>query len=266
MRPLATRAGRSCDADQVVGVVEALVAEREAPQHLRMGNGPEVIAWALRDWCRLAGTATEYIEPGSPWENPFVESFNVRARDELLNIEEFATLLKAQVVVEAWRIEYNTYRPHASLGRLTPAEFRAQWVPVTQNAGTPDPSPGLPAPLPGVVEAGFQPWTTSREVDPLLGSRQSPKEAMPTPPSARPRPATPSKATAGGRSTSRLPPIDRDSQSGPVDCCPAPWREHSRRQASSPALPMRITPGIGTGSGGAASPFGSGLTSARAAV
>ena len=143
---LAMRVGRSCDADQVVGVIEALVAERGAPQHLRMDNGPELIAWALRDWCRLAGTATEYIEPGSPWENPFVESFNGRARDELLNIEEFATLLEAQVVVEAWRIEYNTYRPHSSLGRLTPAEFRAQWVPETENAGIPDPSPVLPAP------------------------------------------------------------------------------------------------------------------------
>jgi len=63
-----------------------------------------------------------------------------------LNIEEFATLLEAQVVVEGWRIEYNTYRPHSSLGRLTPAEFRAQWVPETENAGTPDPSPVLPTP------------------------------------------------------------------------------------------------------------------------
>ena len=100
-----------------------LVAERGAPGHLRMDNGPELIAWALRDWCRLAGTATTYIEPGSPWENPFVESFNGRARDELLNVEEFGTLLEAQVVIEAWRIEYNTYRPHSSLGGLTPAEY-----------------------------------------------------------------------------------------------------------------------------------------------
>ena len=63
-----------------------------------MDNGPELVAWALRDWCRLAGTATTYIEPGSPWENPFIASFNGRVRDELLNVEEFATLLEAQVV------------------------------------------------------------------------------------------------------------------------------------------------------------------------
>lgn len=73
---LAMRVGRACDADQVVAVIEALVAERGAPGHLRMDNGPELIAWALRDWCRLPGTVTTYIEPGSPWENSFVESFN----------------------------------------------------------------------------------------------------------------------------------------------------------------------------------------------
>ncbi len=100
---MAMRVGRSCDADQVVAVIEGLVAERGAPEHLRMDNGPELIAWALRDWCRLAGTATAYIEPGSPWENPFVESFNGRVRDELLNVEEFGSLVEAQVVVENWR-------------------------------------------------------------------------------------------------------------------------------------------------------------------
>ena len=122
------RVGRSCDADALVAVIEGLVARRGAPEHLRMDNGPELVAWALRDWCRLAGTATAYIEPGSPWENPFVESFNGRVRDELLNTEEFATLLEAQVLVEAWRIEYNTYRPHSSLGGLTPAEFTKKWT------------------------------------------------------------------------------------------------------------------------------------------
>ena len=124
---LAMRVSRTCTADHVVAVIEALVAARGAPAFLRMDNGPELIAWALRDWCRLAGTDTVYIEPGSPWENPFVESFNGRARDELLNIEEFASLLEAQVVVEAWRVEYNTYRPHSSLGDLTPAEYAEHW-------------------------------------------------------------------------------------------------------------------------------------------
>ena len=129
---LAMRVGRSCDADAVVATIETLVIERGAPQHLRMDNGPELVAWALRDWCRLAGAGTIYIEPGSPWENPYVESFNGRARDELLNIEEFGSLLEAQVVIEAWRIEYNTYRPHSALGRLTPAEYAAGWTIQTQ--------------------------------------------------------------------------------------------------------------------------------------
>jgi len=120
---LAVRVGRCCTADDVVAVLDALVAQRGAPAHLRMDNGPEMIAWALRDWCRLGGTATAYIEPGSPGENPFVESFNGRVRDELLNIEEFGTLVEAQILAEAWRIEYNTYRPHSSLGGLTPVEF-----------------------------------------------------------------------------------------------------------------------------------------------
>jgi transposase InsO family protein len=144
---LAMRVGRSCTADDVVAVIEALVAERGAPEHLRMDNGPELIAWALRDWCRLAGTATAYIEPGAPWENPFVESFNGRARDELLNLEEFAHVLEAQVVVESWRTEYNTYRPHSSLGGLTPVEYRARWLTEHQMPGTLDPSPILAAAL-----------------------------------------------------------------------------------------------------------------------
>ena len=66
---------RSMGADAVVAVIERLVAQRGAPGHLRMDNGPELIAWALRDWCRLSGLGTIYIEPGSPWENPFIESF-----------------------------------------------------------------------------------------------------------------------------------------------------------------------------------------------
>ena len=101
---LAMRVARTCTSDQVVDVLTALVEVRGAPEYLRMDNGPEMIAWALRDYCRLAGTRTSFIEPGSPWENPFVESFNSRVRDELFTTEEteeFATLLEAQVVVEA---------------------------------------------------------------------------------------------------------------------------------------------------------------------
>ena len=100
---------------------DSLIAIYGPPAFLRADNGPELIANALRDWCRYSRIGISYIEPGSPWENAYVESFNGRARDELLNIEEFGSLIEAQVVVEAWRIEYNTYRPH---GALTPAETR----------------------------------------------------------------------------------------------------------------------------------------------
>jgi putative transposase len=131
---LAMHVGRRADADTVVAVLARLVGQRGAPKHLRMDNGPELIAWALRDWCRVGGTGTVYIEPGSPWENPYVESFNGRVRDELLNLEEFTSLTVAQVVVEAWRIEYNTYRPHSALGGLTPAEDAATWTSTTQPA------------------------------------------------------------------------------------------------------------------------------------
>ncbi len=125
---LAIRVGRSCDADALIDVLEVLMIERGAPEHLRMDNGPELIAWALRDWCRLSDTTTTYIEPGVPWENPFVESFNGRFRDECLNIEEFGDLPEARLIVEDWRIEYNTFRPHSALGGLTPAEFAKRWT------------------------------------------------------------------------------------------------------------------------------------------
>lgn len=119
---------RSITADVVVERLDRLAAERGAPRHLRMDNGPELVAWALRDWCRLRGTGTVYIEPGSPWENPWVESFNGRLRDECLNINEFGSVTEARVITEDWRTEYNTWRPHSSLQNLTPAEYAANWT------------------------------------------------------------------------------------------------------------------------------------------
>ena len=132
---LEMRVGRTCTADDLVASLDRLVAARGAPRFLRMDNGPELVAWAVREWCRLSGTGTVYIEPGSPWENPFVESFNGRVRDELLNVEVFGSLTEAQVLVSAWREEYNTYRPHSSLHGLTPAEYHRKW-----NAEHPPPS------------------------------------------------------------------------------------------------------------------------------
>ena len=112
---LAMEVARTCTSDEVVAVIERLVAERGAPVHLRMDNGPELVAWALRDWCRLSRHRRNlYIEPGSPWQKVLSGCLDGRARDELLNVEEFGSLIEAKVIVEAWRIEYNTYRPHSS--------------------------------------------------------------------------------------------------------------------------------------------------------
>jgi len=119
---------RSIDADRTVSELERLVSERGAPEHLRMDNGTEMTADALRDWCRFSKTATAYIEPGSPWQNPYVESFHSRVRDELLDVEEFSCLAEARVVIGDWQEDYNQRRPHSSLGMRAPAVFAAQWT------------------------------------------------------------------------------------------------------------------------------------------
>ena len=123
---LAIHVARNIDADQTVSVLEEIVRERgRGPELLRMDNGPELTANALRDWCRFGGTGTSYIEPGSPWQNPFVESFGSRVRDELLSVEAFGSLAEAKVVIEDWREAYNNIRPHSSLGWKTPAAYAA---------------------------------------------------------------------------------------------------------------------------------------------
>ncbi len=98
-----------------------LMLERGVPDHVRSDNGPEFIATALRDWIGRVGAKTLFIEPGSPWENGYVESFNGKLRDELLNGEIFYTLREAQVVIEAWRRDYNHVRPHSALDYRPPA-------------------------------------------------------------------------------------------------------------------------------------------------
>ncbi|MFN8149598.1 MAG: IS3 family transposase [Solirubrobacterales bacterium] len=123
---LAIEVGRRIDSDGVVSVLERLVTERGAPCHVRMDNGSELTANALRDWCRFATAATAYIEPGSPWQNPWVESFNGKLRDELLDLEVFETLTEAKVLAEDYRIDYNTNRPHSALGMKAPARFAAE--------------------------------------------------------------------------------------------------------------------------------------------
>jgi putative transposase len=126
---LTIEVNRRIDADATVAVLDRLVAERgRPPRFIRCDNGPELTAHALRDWCRFNQAGTSYIEPGAPWQNPYVESFGGRLRDELLAVEAFSTLLEAQVLVEDWRIEYNTLRPHSALGYLSPINYAKAWT------------------------------------------------------------------------------------------------------------------------------------------
>jgi putative transposase len=100
-----------------------LVAIHGAPDFIRSDNGPEFIARALREELKALGTQTQYIEPGSPWQNAYIESFNARLRDEVLDRELFGNLLEARTLIEQWRNQYNKEHPHGSLGFMTPAEY-----------------------------------------------------------------------------------------------------------------------------------------------
>jgi putative transposase len=124
---LAIEVERSITGDDLVRVLDRLVAVHGCPQFIRMDNGPEMTCNAIADWCRFSSTGSVFIEPGSPWQNPFVESFNGKLRDELLAIELFHSLLEAKVMAEDYRQHYNTYRPHSSLGYRTPNEFTLDW-------------------------------------------------------------------------------------------------------------------------------------------
>ena len=123
---LAIRVERTIAAAKVLDSLDWLFLTRGVPEHLRSDNGPEFIAKAVQEWLAHRGSKTIYIAPGSPWENPFIESFNGTLRAECLNQYVFANDQEAQEIIEAWRNEYNQYRPHSSLGYQTPAEFAAQ--------------------------------------------------------------------------------------------------------------------------------------------
>jgi putative transposase len=118
---------RSIDADLVVATLDRLALDRGAPAFVRFDNGPEFIAQAVADWCRFNAVGSLFIDPGSPWQNAWIESFNGRLRDELLNGWRFDSLLEAQVIIEDWRIDYNINRPHSAHGDLTPSEFVEAW-------------------------------------------------------------------------------------------------------------------------------------------
>ena len=110
----------------VVEVLGDLFAIRGRPRYLRSDNGPEFASKAVRQWLQAFGVGTLFIEPGSPWENGYVESFNGKLRDECLNGELFLSRVEAKYVVDRWRLDYNHRRPHSMLGWLTPAQFAAR--------------------------------------------------------------------------------------------------------------------------------------------
>jgi transposase InsO family protein len=124
---LAIEVGRSFRCERVCFLLEGLIESRGVPAALRMDNGPEFVALALRGLCHGRGIDAAYIEPGKPWQNGFAESFHSRLRDEFLDGEAFLSTLDAQVRVSVWRRYYNEERLHSSLGYLTPREFAGRW-------------------------------------------------------------------------------------------------------------------------------------------
>ena len=124
---LAIEVETSLPSKKVIAVLERLTAEHDAPQFMRSDNGPEFIAKLVKRWLAERSMQTLYIDPGSPWQNAFGESFHSRLRDECLSMEVFAGLAEARVVIGNWRREYNQERPHSSLDYLTPVEFKARW-------------------------------------------------------------------------------------------------------------------------------------------
>jgi transposase InsO family protein len=125
---LAIEVGHSFRSERVCAVLEQLMTGRGGPGALRMDNGPEFVALALRSLCHRRSIDPAYIGPGKPWQNGFAESFMARLRDEFLDGEVFLSVLEAQVRLGLWRRYWNQERLHSSLGDYTPAEFAAGWA------------------------------------------------------------------------------------------------------------------------------------------
>ena len=122
-RSLVIEVRRHITGNDVVKILKRMVEVHGAPEHIRCDNGPEFVSRAVKDWLSSSQIGALYIAPGSPWENGYAESYHARMRDEVLNREDFGTLLQAQGLLELWRQEYNNDRPHGSLGYMTPAAF-----------------------------------------------------------------------------------------------------------------------------------------------
>jgi transposase InsO family protein len=140
---LALRAERSMRSEEVLEVLDDLFVLRGIPEHIRSDNGPEMTAEVVRSWLKTLEVRPLYIEPGSPWENGYVESFHGRLRDELLNGELFDTLWEAQVLLKQWRREYNAIRPHSALGYRPPAPEAWTWQVKEARIGALRPAPAI---------------------------------------------------------------------------------------------------------------------------
>ena len=145
---LAIDVSRKLTSEDVLERLSDLFVRKGVPDHIRSDNGSEFTAKRVRAWLGRVGVKTLYIEPGSPWENGYVESFNGKLQDELLAREVFDTLFEAKVLIERWRKNYNTVRPHSSLGYRPPAPESRRPCPLAsatpQQADRGDPLPGLP--------------------------------------------------------------------------------------------------------------------------
>jgi transposase InsO family protein len=131
---LSLEARRGMSAEEIREILAEVVASRGAPPHrIRSDNGPEFAAEAVRSYLEASGSGTLYVAPASPWQNGFAESFHSKLRDEFLELEEFESVSQARALAALWKEDYNTQRPHSSLGYLTPAEFSAscaRYVPI----------------------------------------------------------------------------------------------------------------------------------------
>jgi putative transposase len=148
---LLVRAQRRWSSSGVISALADVMVMKGVPEHLRSDNGPEFVAKDLRNWLANTGAKTLYIEPGSPWENGYCESFNSKLRDEFLNGEIFYSIKELRVLAERWRVHYNTIRPHSSLGYRSPAP--EAWL--INNTGHGEVETAMRFPLPHTPDGGY---------------------------------------------------------------------------------------------------------------